>query len=62
MRLSDISETMLKYGDKVQIKDENSKYVDIEGKIIAINSFYAEVKFKGKKKAVSLMLDALEKL
>ncbi len=62
MKISDISNTPLGYGDKVKIKDDNSKYTNIEGKIVNISSNSAGVKFEGIKKVITIMLPALEKI
>lgn len=51
----------LKYGDNVKMKDKNSKYRNITGKITNIAPLSAVVKFEGIKKTVSIMLDALER-
>jgi len=61
MKLSDISESILQYGDNVKVKDINSKYADLRGKIININSSSASVKFDEIKKPMTIMLTALEK-
>ena len=61
MKLSDLSEAALQYGDTVKVKDPNSKYVDLEGKIVNISSASAAIKFEGMKKPVTIMLGALEK-
>ena len=61
MRLSDLSEAALQYGDTVIVKDTNSKFVGLKGKIINISSISAAVRFEGMKKPVTIMLGALEK-
>lgn len=52
----------LQYGDMVQIKSKNSKYSGIPGKIVGISSLNATIRFKGIKKTMSIMLDALERI
>jgi len=52
----------LRYGDMVQMKGKDSKYSGIPGKIVDISSLSANVKFEGIKKAMSVMLDALERI
>lgn len=62
MKLSDISGTSLQYGDKVKVRDANSKYAGLEGKIVNISASSATVKFEGIKKAITVMVEALEKI
>ncbi len=60
MKLSEIPGPTLKYGDRVKIKDENSKYAGMEGKVVSVSSGSARIKFEGMKKPISVMIDALE--
>ncbi len=62
MRLSDISESQIQYGNSVTIKDANSKYSNMVGKVTKVNGVTAEVRFEGIKKPVAIMVDALEKI
>lgn len=59
--LSELSESSLKFGDKVKIKDKNSRYAGNIGKIIQKSMFSATVKFEGIKKPVYMMLELLER-
>lgn len=52
----------LRYGDDVKIKNKNSKYANLVGKIVDINNISANVQFKGMKRPVVIILDALERI
>ena len=61
MKVNEISEPPLRYGDSVKMKGSDSKYSGLTGKIVGITSLSAGVKFEGMKKAMTIMLNALER-
>jgi len=60
MRLSDLSESQIQYGSSVRVRDADSKYTNIVGKVVKLNGSTAEVRFEGIKKPVAIMVNALE--
>jgi len=62
MKLTEISESPLQYGDEVKIQNIESKYAGLIGKIVSTNSLSAAVKFKDIKKPVMVMLSGLERI
>ncbi len=52
--------TELRYGDSVKIKNSESRYFNIVGKVIKINSIVALVKFECIKQPVNIMRTCLE--
>lgn len=61
MKVDEITDSPLRYGDEVKIKDAGSKYSGLIGKVVEITSLSAKVKFDEMKKPMTIMLTALEK-
>jgi len=62
MKLSELPSPTLNYGDRVKIKDKNSRYTGIEGKVISVSPSSVAVRFEGIKKPVTIMPNALERI
>jgi len=51
----------LRYGDRVVVLNEDSKYSGLIGKITGINNTSADVKFEDEKKSIRMLLTGLRR-
>ncbi len=61
MKLEDVANKPLQYGDRVVHVDEDSMFAGQVGKIVDINSMSASVLFGGGKKPVLIVLNGLKR-